>query len=502
LTARASARRDRAVLWALALAVVLRVGLFPFAENKHGDAPMRALIAERMVLDPASAAQPRTYCQFGPLHTTLMRPFIALDRDAPRSSRYLSLLAGLAVFFPFLSLARRLAGQRAAAFAAFLLAVSPLHLQASTTASSEALYLLLWVAAVERLLAALENQRLTTFAWAGMLGSLAAMTRYDAWLALPMVAAAAWLFPRRAGEPVRLAGLAVFGLAAASLPIAWLVWSGAAGGDPFFFARYISSDHAGLAAAEAVKYGPWLGRARQVGIWALAFVAAMTPLGAGLALAAVARRPRAFSPPMLITLVAALGPPALYLARGLATQSFEPLARFALVPGALLLPLAATSLAPTLGRPGGDRAAAFRWAALLGAAGFSVAVWVVATAGGGRIWAGAESMGALTRLDGEDRALAAYLRATRPPGARVMIEPLDFAEIGIAHAAGVPWQESVTLTITRTPRATVRDSLLSTGALLMAGYDRPGGWPRRLPDWPRRGGARFGHWILIGRDDL
>ena len=67
-----------------------------------------------------------------------------------------------------------------------------------------------------------------------------------------------------------------------------------------------------------------------------------------------------------------------------------------------------------------------------------------------------------------------------------MIEPFSFAEIGIGHAAAIPWQESVTLTITRTPRATVRDSLLSTGALLMAGYDRDGGWPEKLPDWPRR----------------
>ena len=74
---RATPLRRAALVFALA--VVLRVGLFPFAENKHGDAPMRALIAERMVLDPASAAVPRTYCQFGPLHTTLMRPFIALD---------------------------------------------------------------------------------------------------------------------------------------------------------------------------------------------------------------------------------------------------------------------------------------------------------------------------------------------------------------------------------------------------------------------------------------
>ncbi|MFL5304347.1 MAG: ArnT family glycosyltransferase [Polyangia bacterium] len=486
--------RARGTLGILAVAVVLRVGLFAFAENKHGDAPMRALIAERLVLEPASAAQPRTYCQFGPLHTTLMRPFIALDRDAARSSRYLSLLAGIAVFFPFLSLARRLVGERGAAFAAFALAVSPLHLQLSTTAASEALYLLLWVAAMERLLAALDTGRLVTFVVAGLLGSLAALTRYDAWLALPMVAAAVWFFSRRAGAPVRVTGLCAFAVAAASLPIAWLAWGAAAGGDPLFFAHYISSDHAGLAATAAARYGAVLGRARQLGIWALAFVAAMTPLGVGLAIAAAVRRQRPLAPGLAITLIAALGPPAVYLARGLATQSFEPLARFGLVPGALLLPFAATALPEA-------RLSAARWATLLGALGFSVAVWVIATAGGGRIWAGAESMGALTRLDAEDRALAAYLRDTRPPGARVMVEPFGFAEIGIVHAAGIPWQEAVTLTITRTPRATVRESLLSTGAMLMVGYDRPGGWPGTLPDWPARS-RKFGHWILVGRNDL
>ena len=223
----------------------------------------------------------------------------------------------------------------------------------------------------------------------------------------------------------------------------------------------------------------------------------MTPLGVGLAIVATARRRAgavtALAPGMAVTLLAALGPPAVYLARGLATQSFEPLARFGLVPGALLLPFAATALPEA-------RLSAARWATALGALGFCVTVWLVATAGGGRIWAGAESMGALTRLDDEDRALAAYLRATRPPGARVMIEPFAFAEIGIGHAAGIPWQEAVTLTITRTPAPTVRESLLSTGALLMVGYDRAGGWPRTLPDWPQ--GRRFGNWILIGRKDL
>jgi hypothetical protein len=483
--------RRAGTLGIFVLAVVLRVGLFPFAENKHGDAPMRALIAERLVLDPASAAVPRTYCQFGPLHTTLMRPFIALDRYAPRSSRYLSLLCGLAVFFPFLAFARRLVGEAHAQLAAFLLAVSPLHLQASTTASSEALYLLLWVSAIERLLAALETRRLGAFAVAGLFASLAAVTRYDAWLALPMVAVAGWWLARKSDAASATRGLAVFALASAIFPVAWLAWGAAAGGDPLFFAHYISSDHAGLAASAAARYGAVLGRARQLGVWSLGFVAAMTLPGAALAAVALGRGARALSPAMRLVLVAALGPPAIYLAEGLVAQSFEPLARFALVPGALLLPLAAGAV-PL------ERARAFRAGAFASAAAFSVVVWLVATVGRERIWAGAESMGALTRLDGEDRALAAHLRAVRQPGERVMIEPFAYADIGIAHAAGLPWTEDVTLIVTREPRATARDSLLSTGAEYLVGYDRPGGWPARLPDWPR-GGARFGHWIVIGR---
>jgi hypothetical protein len=493
---------------AIGLAILLRLALFPFAENKHGDAPMRALVAERMVIDPTSAAVPRTYCQFGPLHTTLMRPFIALDPLAPRSSRVLSLLAGIAVLFPFLAFARRLVGQRGAELATFMLAVSPLHLQASTTAASEALYLLLWVCALERLLAALESRRLWTFAVGGLLASLAAVTRYDAWLALPVAVLAAFVFETR-GRRAILPGLAVFSLGAASLPIAWLAWGARVGGDPLFFAHYIMSDHAGLAAEVLGRFGPVLGRARQLGIWTLAFVGAMTLPGALAAAVALGRARRAkagraharLSPAMWIVVVAALGPPALYLARGLLLQSFEPLARFALVPGALLLPLAATAVAPTP-----TSARRFLVATGAAAAAFSIVIWMIAAVGRDRIWAGAESMGALTRLDGEDRELARWLRAHRRPHEPVMIEPLAFADIGIAHAAGVPWTESITLIVTREPRATVADSLLSTGARYLVGYERADGtgWPQRLAGWPKdgdhdAGGTRFGRWRVLRR---
>ena len=109
-------------------------------------------------------------------------------------------------------------------------------------------------------------------------------------------------------------------------------------------------------------------------------------------------------------------------------------------------------------------------------------MWLVATVGRERIWAGAESMGALTRLDGEDRALAAHLRAVRPPGAPVMIEPLAFAEIGIAHAAGIPWTESITLIVTREPHATVLETVRATGARFLIGYANDGLATSRLPD--------------------
>ena len=483
-----------AALAVIVLALVLRGGLFPFAENKHGDAPMRALIGEWLNLVPGAAADPRTYCQFGPLHTTLMRPFLALDPVAPRSSRYLSLLAGMAVFLPFLRLARRLAAPTHAPLAALALALSPLHIQASITASSEALYLLLMVGCLERLLAALERGSLPGFALAGLLASLAAVTRYDAWLDFPIVVAAAWWWRGQAGAGSgtrATAGLLVFALVSATLPAAWIAWGARATDDPFFFARYISSDHAQLAAAVTARFGALGARARQLGIWSIAFVAAMSlPLVLGAALAL--RRFRALPAPAKIVAVAALAPPLLYLARGLLFLSFEPLPRFALIPGALLLPLAA-------------QVAETRWglarcrAGIAASAGLLTAVVLcLAWCGPGRVWPGAESLAPLTRLDGEDRALADYLREHRRPDERVLIEPLDFADILIAHAARVPAPLAVSLAITRQPGPTVAATLARTGAAWLAVYDGgPSSWGQRLAaDWPP-GTLRFGRWKLL-----
>ncbi|HEV3031123.1 MAG TPA: hypothetical protein VG319_05735, partial [Polyangia bacterium] len=370
----------------------------------------------------------------------------------------------------------------------------------STTAASEALYLLLFVVMLERLTRALQDDEagLGPFAVAGSLASLAAVTRYDAWLALPATVAAAWAFargPAGAARTRRARGLAVFAACAAALPAAWMAWGALATDDPIFFFHYISSDHAQLAAAALARYGAALGRARQLGIWALAFVGVMTPVLALAALVAAvrpARAPRATGV-LRVALVAGLAPLAFYLVQGLVRLGFEPLPRFALVPGALLLPFAATAV------PLGRLRAARVIAPLSGLA-FAVAVFAVAGWGRARLWGGAESLGALTRLDAEDRALATYLRAHRAPGERVMIEPVSYDEIAIAAAGGVPATELVTLAMTREPSRTVAETLRVTGARWMAALDdeRSTAWMRRLPDWPADS-LELGRWRLIHR---
>src|SRR5450432_4325542 len=505
------------------VAVAIRLTLFMFAENKQADAPMRALIAERMSADPGAAADPRSFCQFGPLPIELMRPFMALDADARRSSRLLSLVAGIAVFVPFFALGRRLldaAGSGGAGSGAFpvaaavkgrelepalvlaglALSLSPLHIQVSITAASEALYLLLFLRSEERLHAAVTGVLRRDFVTAGLLASLAAVTRYDTWLALPIACAAVLAVGRRDRRGVL--DVAVFAAASALLPVAYLIWSWDTSGDPFFFARYITRDHAEIAQAVTARLGGGLARLRQVGIWLVSFAAAMTPLPF-LASGEAARRWRDWSPANRVVLATALAPTAIYVVKGLLFGDFEPLPRFAIAPGAVMLPLASSALLSLLLRrspqgvlPSSWKATITRPSALVGfgTAVLSGVVLALAFARSGRIWAGAESVAPLTRLDGEDRDLARYLAAHRRKDESAFIDTFGYVDIPIAHAARIPASLSASLAQTRHPGRTLAESRAVTGASWFAIHDLSWG-KAPVPDWPPDS-PRFGHWRL------
>jgi len=298
----------------------------------------------------------------------------------------------------------------------------------------------------------------------------------------------------------------------AVLPALYLVWSRVKTGDPFFFARYIAADHANAARQTAERLGGALARVRQLGIWAVSFAAAMTPVLFFACVPAV-RRWRQWGLATCAVVVTTWAPIGLYLGRGLLFGAFEPLARFALVPGAVLLPLAADALLhptredarrdPGLSRPAVAPARGWRRAPAAVAAA-AVALSVVALAltfgGPGRVWTGGESISPLTRLDGEDRALAHHLDEHRRRGEGVFIDTFGFADITIAHAARVPAPRVATLAQTRDLGPSFADARRRSGATWFALYDDS--WGRKpIPDWPADT-RRFGHWRLahVGDD--
>ena len=418
-----------------------------------------------------------------------MRPFLAWGGDARVASRLPSLLAGVLAFLPFFALARRLGARPTAqALAGLGMALAPLQVQVSTTAATEAPYLLFLLPTLVSLHDALTARRRRDFLLAGLFGSLAAVTRYDMWLSLPFGGAAALVLGPR--DRRALADVALFLGVAAVLPLAYLGWSLAAADDPFFFARHIAQDHAQLAAAAVARLGPAAARARQVGVWLVSFAAAMTPLPF-LGLAGLPAAWRRATPATRVVLVTALSPIAVYLLQGLVLGEFEPLPRFAIAPGTVLLPLGAGWI---VARWRGRSAGALLGLAAGLALAFSGVTEALAYARPGQIWGGAECLGPLTRLDAEDRALADYLRARRRPEEGVFIDPMDFTDIVIVHAAGIPIDKAATLTSTRTPSATLAETRARTEASWFAAHDASWG-KTAIPDWPADG-LRFGGWRL------
>jgi len=503
------------------LGVVLRLVLFFFQDDKHADAPMRALIAERLNLEASARASTAAFCQFGPLPIELMRPFLSLSSalswpgGASFTSRLLALLCGVLTLPLFARYAAAWtedskgpgAPQAAAPASADLasadlallaLAVSPLGLQLSTTASSEALYLFLVLGAAWTLRSFEITRKPATWIVTGMLFSLAAVARFDAWLGLP-AAALAWFWADNTASRRRrvLVPLALLGVASV-LPLAYVAWSARTTGDPFFFARFIQGDHQRLGAAATARFGAVGARGRQVLLWLVSALAAATPallLGIGRLRwrALVDARKHGARPWQVAILAFGLTPIFIYVLQGLSTGEFEPLPRFAFLPCVLLLPAAASRLTELGG-----------WSkrpvvvGVLGL-GFSVLMAVIARAGTGRIWGGAESLGAWTHLDAEDRALADLLRTHRAPHEVVFIDPLAFIDIAIAHAADVPQTDVATLTRTRSHQRTLSASFARTSARWFAAHDA--GWGREgIPDWPALS-VSLGGWHVVHLDD-
>lgn len=392
------ARRGDPARVALLVGAALRLAAFPFAEDLWADAPIRGDIALAWARHPGLWWSYREVAQYGPLPAHL-EGLCALLGLTPR---LVPLLAGLAGLGLIARVARRLTGAQGAALATWSLALSPLHLQASTTCASEAIFLLCALGVLEGLL----TRRAGLLALSAFAAST---TRFDAWLWLPPLALLVWWRAQRTARGWWL------GLSLALGPLSILLANALTLHRPLAPLQHISEEHTLLAQRLVALHGPLLARLRAVLFWPVAPLLVLTP-GFGLLALRAVRRVRAAEAPAILALV----PPGIYALRALLTGTFLPMLRLA-APPAQLLTVFAPPPSPRALRLAIGCAVAFDLA-LLGLAAFP-----------NPLQEAARVATPLTRLPEELRAGVAALQVE---GSAALDQSPGCEDIVIAHHAG------------------------------------------------------------------
>jgi hypothetical protein len=214
-------------------------------------------------------------------------------------------------------------------------AVWGLHVQASTTGGSEAIALgLMWIAFV-CLTSALERPRILAFAAAAMAMNLAAATRYDAWMYIPLLAAMPFLQWTDRLKAAKWGS--AFALMCLPFPLFWMAGNLAVHGDALYPLSYINQFHVEWATRESAGWRAWWFRAQGIGFWPAMALFTLTPGVAVLGVVGMARSWRGRPSTRWLTIASAL-PTAYYSLRSAIALDFVPLGRFTVVQLSLLLP--------------------------------------------------------------------------------------------------------------------------------------------------------------------
>jgi hypothetical protein len=326
----AAARR---LAWAGFAAVLLvRLAVFPFAKNFYGDPIMRLEALTAWLKHPYFLKSFIGAKQFGPLHLYLLALGQWIQPDLEDGPRLISLVFGSLTAFPLFRLAERRFGPRAAFLAVLGLAIYPLHLQASTTAASEAVFLwfLLWAVAL------LDSRAMVL---AGLVMAGACAVRYDGWFYAPLT----WLWLAAPLREKRVSRAAALTYVAASLavPIFLCVGNWIDLRSPFFVLRYVQENHVASAVQAAAAIGRWTYAAYCLLFWPANLAWELSPpiaFGGAVGVVAALREKRHRD---LLWLAAV--PAAIFSVEGVLLR-FHPLARFTMPAAVLLLPYAGDGL--------------------------------------------------------------------------------------------------------------------------------------------------------------
>jgi len=411
----------RLLLAALLLAAAARLPALFLGMEHYGDGPVRVEIAERWARTPHLWRGFSETFQFGPLHLTLLGGTLELWPDRLWAPRILSLFCGLAAVWLLFRISARLFGPAAAFVAALGLALSPLHIQASTTSASEAPFLALLLGAIDLIL----TDRL---ALSALLLGAAGMVRYDGWFYVPVLAG--WLLLRR----VELPRVALF-CALAALPVPFWLWQNArTSGDWLAPIHYIDRDHEALATMALSWFGQLRWRAYCLFYWPLAVLVLVTPLVGLLSLAGAARALWRRTAGWELAAIAWI--PAVYFTfRGAVLADFRPLSRFALVAATLSLPFAWSMLADLPSRL--RTATAALAAALLVATPAGLALSSYGRNGGLAEWA--RPLSPVSTVPPGIAQASRWLRTdARPDDVLLLDSAWHYLDIPLAFSSGLP----------------------------------------------------------------
>ena len=321
----------RALPALLALAAAARIGPLFLGYEHYGDAPVRIELAERWAQAPHLWHGFVEAYQYGPLHLTLIGALVRLLGDRLAAARLLSFACGLSCVWLLYRIAERERGREAAVWAGLALALSPLHIQSSTTGASEAVFLAFFLGA---LLLALRDQALLP---ALLLGA-AGLVRYDGWLYVPLFGAL--LFLRSRDLPRALGFCAL-----AAAPALFWIWVNAHwAGDALAPLRHIDADHARLAQRAIALEGEIRFRLQGLLYWPFSVCVIATPLFGLFALWGSARTLWRREAGWDLVALAWI-PAACFTFRTAVLADFWPMSRFAMVAAALSLVFAHDALA-------------------------------------------------------------------------------------------------------------------------------------------------------------
>jgi 4-amino-4-deoxy-L-arabinose transferase-like glycosyltransferase len=427
-----SQQTRRYLMIGLLVTALIRVAVFPFAENFYGDPVMRLRALSEWLEHPFFLRSFLGARQFGPLHLYLLAAMKLLTGEERIGPRLLSLIFGTLSAWPIFALSARRFGAQAALWSTLAFAVYGLHIQASTTAVSEAVFLFFVLSGLSLLDHAADGERLHLLL-AGLSMACACAVRYDGWLYAPLSVGWLWTPSRRGVVSLK----AVAGYLAIVLAVpAFLMWGNWVDvGDPLYLIHYIDRDHVMNAQRASAHMGRSLYAAYCLAFWPANLLLEMTPLVfvacvGGIVAALRARQARD------LFFIAAI--PAAYLSlKGALLLQFHPLARFTLPTAVLLMPYVGHGL-----RLGTDQLSfAMRRVVLAATAATAVAIptfLAARTMGSGDVWADTmRPVSPVSNLPPDLRRTAAWLRANARSRKTVLGTNWLYEELPIGFYAGL-----------------------------------------------------------------